>query len=68
MPDLQGRRRGDLVVELFVETPTNLTARQKELLRELGETCGDRQHPKHAGFFKKAKRFWTDLTGTEGTA
>lgn len=66
MPDLQGRRRGDLVVELFVETPTNLTARQKELLRELGDTCGERQHPKHAGFFKKAKRFWTDLT--EGNA
>lgn len=61
MPDLQGRRRGDLVVELFVETPTHLTARQKELMRELGETCGDKQQPRHAGFFKKAKNFWSDL-------
>jgi molecular chaperone DnaJ len=67
MPSLNGRQRGDLVVELFVETPTNLTARQKELLRELAIACGERQHPKHAGFFKKARRFWDDLTG-EGDA
>ncbi|MDP3369283.1 MAG: molecular chaperone DnaJ, partial [Brevundimonas sp.] len=32
MPHLNGRQRGDLVVELFVETPTELTAHQKELL------------------------------------
>jgi molecular chaperone DnaJ len=69
MPSLNGRHRGDLVVELFVETPTNLTARQKELMRELAGACGDRQHPKHAGFFKKARRFWDELTGeNEGTA
>ena len=35
MPHLNGRARGDLVVELFVETPTDLTARQRELLEEL---------------------------------
>jgi molecular chaperone DnaJ len=51
------------VVELLVETPTNLTARQKELLRELAGSCGEKQHPKHAGFFNKARRFWDDLTG-----
>ena len=68
MPHLNGRQRGDLVVELFVETPTNLTARQKELLAELAACCGERQHPKHAGFFNKAKRFWTDLTGAEESA
>jgi molecular chaperone DnaJ len=63
MPSLRGRDRGDLVVEFFVETPTHLTARQKELLREFAELCGDRQNPKHAGFFKKAKRFWSEVTG-----
>ncbi len=68
MPSLNGRQRGDLVVELFVETPTNLTARQKELMRELAGSCGEKQHPQHAGFFKKAKRFWTDITGQEGGA
>jgi molecular chaperone DnaJ len=66
MPALRGRGRGDLVVELFVETPTRLTARQKELLRELAETTGDdRHHPEQAGFFAKAKKFWDGLTGAE---
>jgi molecular chaperone DnaJ len=63
MPSLRSRERGDLVVELFVETPTRLTARQKELMRELAGLCGDQQHPQSSGFFKKAKRFWEDVTG-----
>ena len=66
MPHLNGRQRGDLVVELFVETPTDLTARQKELMRELAESCGEKQHPRNAGFLKKARRFWDDLTGEAG--
>ena len=70
MPALRGRDRGDLVVELYVETPTHLTARQKELMRELAESCAgpstaERHHPRHAGFFSKARRFWGDLTGAE---
>ena len=72
MPSLRnGRERGDLVVELYVETPTHLTARQKELIRELadsfatqnGEAC--RHHPQHAGFFTKARKFWDGVTGAE---
>ncbi|HET9160921.1 MAG TPA: molecular chaperone DnaJ [Caulobacteraceae bacterium] len=65
MPSLRGPQRGDLVVELFVETPTKLTARQKELMRELADCCGEQQHPQSAGFFGKAKRFWADVTGDE---
>lgn len=63
MPSLRGPQRGDLVVELFVETPTKLTARQKELMRELAGLCGEQQHPKSANFLGKAKRFWDDVTG-----
>ncbi len=63
MPSLRGRQRGDLLVELFVETPTRLTGRQKELLRELADCCGESQHPRSAGFFDKARRFWDDITG-----
>ncbi len=59
MPSLRNpRQRGDLVVELFVETPTKLNARQKELMRELAGLCGDQQHPKSAGFSGKTKKFW----------
>ena len=63
MPSLRSRERGDLVVELFVETPTKLTVRQKELMREFSDICGEQQHPKSANFIGKAKRFWEDVTG-----
>jgi molecular chaperone DnaJ len=69
MPSLRGREVGDLVVELYVETPTNLTARQRELICELSETCtgvhAEHHHPRHAGFFTKARKFWDGLTGAE---
>ena len=61
MPSLRSRERGDLIVELFIETPTRLTGRQKELMRELAGLCGDQQHPQSTGFFNKAKRFWDDI-------
>lgn len=63
MPSLRGRERGDLVVEFYVETPTRLTARQKVLLREFNDSCDADQHPRHAGFFDKARRFWDGVTG-----
>ena len=63
MPSLRSRQRGDLVVELFVETPTHLSARQKELLKELAGLCGEKQNPKSANFVGKAKRFWEEVTG-----
>ena len=63
MPSLRSRERGDLVVELFVETPTGLSARQKELLAEFADICSEQQHPKSASFLGKAKRFWEDVTG-----
>jgi molecular chaperone DnaJ len=63
MPSLRSRERGDLVVELFIETPTRLTPRQRELMRELAGLCGEQQHPRSAGFFQKARRFWDGLTG-----
>jgi molecular chaperone DnaJ len=68
MPSLRSRERGDLVVELFIETPTRLSVRQKELLREFAGLCGDQQHPRTAKFFNKAKRFWEDITGGEAHA
>jgi molecular chaperone DnaJ len=62
MPVLNGRGVGDLVVEIMVETPTKLSSRQKELLREFqaGET-GD-ESPQTKGFFDRLKEAWTDLT------
>jgi len=62
MPVLQGRGRGDLVIEITVETPTRLTARQKELLRELQETETGEETPQSKGFFDRIKEAWNDLT------
>ena len=65
MPHLNGRQRGDLVVELFVETPTELTAHQKALLQELAASLGESQTPRNSSFAGKAKRFWADILGSE---
>jgi molecular chaperone DnaJ len=58
MPTLRGGANGDLVVELFVETPSHLSPRQKELLKEFASECSDRCHPESHGFFDKVKRFF----------
>ena len=61
MPVLQGRGRGDMVVEIMVETPTKLSARQKELLRELQETETGDETPQSKGFFDRLKEAWEGL-------
>jgi molecular chaperone DnaJ len=62
MPVLNGRGAGDMVVEIQVETPTRLTARQKELLRELQDTETGEECPQSRGFFDRIKDAWNDLT------
>ena len=55
MPVLQGRGRGDLVIEIMVETPTKLSSRQKEILRGLQETETGDETPQSKGFFDRIK-------------
>ncbi len=62
MPALRGGAVGDMVIELAVETPVNLTARQKELLREF-EKIEAENNPVGATFFKKVKSFWESMKG-----
>ena len=62
MSQLRSQTRGDMIVELFVETPTKLTPRQKELLEEFCAESPENCHPEHQGFLKRAKRFWDDLS------
>ena len=62
MPVLQGRGHGDLVIEIMVETPTKLSGRQKELLRELQATETGDECPQSKGFFDRLKTAWSDLT------
>ncbi|MDF1679794.1 molecular chaperone DnaJ [Ponticaulis sp.] len=65
MTSLRGGPRGDLYVELFVETPQKLTARQKELMREFCDESGEDCNPESNGFLGKVKRFWDDLTDAD---
>jgi len=66
MTQLRTTTRGDMYVELAVETPQNLTSRQRELLAEfVTEGGGDHSpanSPSSDGFLDKAKRFWDNLT------
>jgi molecular chaperone DnaJ len=55
MPVLNGRGRGDMVMQIEVETPTRLSARQKELLEEFRETETGEECPESSGFFSKLK-------------
>jgi molecular chaperone DnaJ len=61
MPVLQGRGSGDLVVEIQVETPTKLSARQKEILREFQDTETGDECPQSRGFFDRLKDVFTGL-------
>ncbi len=62
MPALHGGHHGDMYIELAVETPVNLTARQKELLREFEKLSKD-NNPKASNFFSKVKTFWDGMKG-----
>ncbi|MDB5667941.1 MAG: molecular chaperone DnaJ [Alphaproteobacteria bacterium] len=55
MPVLNSRGNGDMVIEVHVETPTKLSARQKELLEEFRCTETGDECPESQGFFQKIK-------------
>jgi molecular chaperone DnaJ len=62
MPALRGGGAGDMFIELAVETPVNLTSRQKEILREFDELSTD-NNPESSSFFSSVKSFWDSMKG-----
>ncbi|MFX0545196.1 molecular chaperone DnaJ [Roseovarius sp. S1116L3] len=62
MPALRGGSAGDMFIELAVETPVNLTSKQKELLREF-EALSEDNNPESKTFFKSVKSFWDSMKG-----
>jgi molecular chaperone DnaJ len=58
MPVLRSRHRGDLYVQIMVETPRNLTKKQRELLQEFSQTEKDVTHPESASFFSRIAEFF----------
>lgn len=66
MSILRSQARGDMYIDVFVETPVNLSRKQADLLKELdksmGGTAASKHSPESSGFLNKAKEFWSDLT------
>ena len=62
MPAIKKIQKGDMFIEMAVETPVNLTARQKELLQEFEELSED-NNPETNSFFSSVKTFWESMKG-----
>jgi molecular chaperone DnaJ len=62
MPALRGGGSGDMLIEMAVETPVNLTARQRDLLKEF-ERLSEDNNPEGSTFFGKVKGFWDSMKG-----
>jgi molecular chaperone DnaJ len=63
MSVLRSRETGDLYIQVLVETPQKLTARQRELLLEFERESSHSTHPESAGFFGRVKDFLGGLGG-----
>ena len=61
LPAMRGAGHGDMYIECEVETPVNLTAKQKALLKEFAKEASARTNPQSEGFFTKVKEMWGDL-------
>lgn len=60
MPALRGGSAGDMFIELAMETPVNLTSKQKELLREFAALSED-NNPEGTSFIKSVRNFWDSM-------
>ncbi len=58
IPNVHGQGKGDLHVRLIVETPVNLSDKQKELLRSFSDLEKEHNSPRKRGFLDKVKSFF----------
>jgi molecular chaperone DnaJ len=66
MPVLRSKQMGDMYVQVSVETPQNLTKKQRELLTEFEKLSSEQTQPESAGFFSRVKEFLDGL-GSKGS-
>ncbi|MBI1300764.1 MAG: molecular chaperone DnaJ [Alphaproteobacteria bacterium] len=67
MSMLRSEARGDMYIEIFVETPVNLNKKQQDILKDLdksmsGGKSASKNSPESSGFFTKIREFWDDLS------
>ena len=58
VPHLHSQQRGDQHVRVIVETPTDLSSKQRELLEKFAELSGEESHPQSKGFFDKVRELF----------
>lgn len=62
MSVLRSQSRGNMYIEIAVETPVNLSKKQKDLLNDFaGQGKSRNNSPESQGFFSKVKDLWDDL-------
>ncbi|MDP3372329.1 MAG: molecular chaperone DnaJ [Candidatus Paracaedibacteraceae bacterium] len=62
MPSIRGSARGDMIVEIAIEVPVNLSKKQKELLEQFNtDSTREKNTPQAHSFFTKVKDFWDDI-------
>jgi molecular chaperone DnaJ len=66
MPVLRSKQTGDMYVQVAVETPQNLSKRQRELLAEFDKLSSATTQPESSGFFSRVKDFLDGL-GNRGS-
>lgn len=62
MPVLRSSQFGDLYIRIAIETPQNLSKRQRELLTEFQALSSNENSPESSGFFSRMKGFFDTLT------
>jgi molecular chaperone DnaJ len=68
MPVLRSKQSGDMYVQVIVETPQNLTKKQRDLLAEFDRLSSRDTQPESAGFFSKVKEFLDGLGNRASSA
>jgi molecular chaperone DnaJ len=68
MPVLRARQSGDMYVQVMVETPQNLTKKQRELLAEFDRLSSTDTQPESSGFLGKVKEFLDGLGSRASSA
>ncbi|MDO4690026.1 MAG: molecular chaperone DnaJ [Fusobacterium sp.] len=57
---LRSGYKGDIIVKIIIETPRNLSDKQKDLLHKFEESLNEKNYEKKTSFFKKVKKFFKD--------
>ncbi len=62
MPVLRSNQMGDMYIQVSIETPQNLTTRQREILKDFERVSSEENSPESANFFSRMKGFFENLS------